>query len=215
MPPPAGLRALVALAAAALLLVGCGEDEERASPARGTPADRAFLQAMVPHHESAIEMGTVARERGQDPFVKRLADDIVTTQEREIAQMKRIHERLFGSALEADEAAHLTLGLSAEEAGMAHSEADMRMLRTADPFDREFVDMMVPHHRGATRMAQVLLGRTTDTELRKLAQGIIDAQEREIREMNAFRKRRYGGPAPEAGGGDGAAGGGAGGAHGH
>ena len=152
---------LAVVVAVTTLLAGCGGEEEQ-STGKGTPTDRAFLQAMVPHHESAIEMAKVASRRGRDPFVKRLAKGIATSQEREIAQLRQVHRRLFGPPLTPDEGAHEALGLSAEEAGMTHSEADMRKLRTASPFDREFVDMMVPHHRGATRMAQVLLGRTTD-----------------------------------------------------
>ena len=180
---------LAVVVAVTTLLAGCGGEEEQ-STEKGTPTDRAFLQAMVPHHESAIEMAKVASRRGQDPFVKRLAKAIVTSQEREIAQIKRIHRRLLGSPLTPDEGAHEALGLSAEEAGMTHSEADMRKLRTADPFDREFVDMMVPHHAGAVRMAEAVLGKTKDAELRKLAQDIVSMQKKEIAEMNAFRGRR-------------------------
>ena len=186
-----------------MLIAGCGggQDEEETSAAR--TSERAFLQAMVPHHESAIEMATIARQRGQDPFVKQLAADITTAQEREIAQIRRIHHRLFGSALKPDPGAHEALSLSMEEAGMTHSEDDNEKLRNADPFDREFVDMMVPHHRGATRMAQAVLAKTKDAELRKLARGIISMQQKEIKEMNAFRERHFRGPAPASGGGHG------------
>ena len=56
----------------------------------------------------------------------------------------------------------------------------MRM--TGDP-DRDFVMMMLPHHRGAVEMAKVELKYGKDPELKKLAQDIIKAQDEEIKLM--------------------------------
>lgn len=89
---------------------------------------------------------------------------------------------------------------NAAEAGMTHTADTSEQLRTAKPFDRAFVDEMVPHHAGAVKMAEVLLESTDDAELRKLAQGIIATQEREIEAMNEFRTERYGAAVPEKGG---------------
>jgi hypothetical protein len=99
--------------------------------------------------------------------------------------------------------AHDGLGLSAEEAGMTHSPDTNEMLEMADPFDRAFVDEMVPHHTGAVKMAEVVLEGTEDAELRTLAENIISTQEREIKEMNDFRTEEYGAPVPETSGGGG------------
>ena len=73
---------------------------------------------------------------------------------------------------------------------------DRAMLRGKRPFDRAFIDAMVPHHEGAITMARAVLNETRDPELLKLAEGIVRAQEKEISEMNDFRKREYGGGAP-------------------
>ena len=156
------LLAAVLAAGTIALLAGCGGDDngcggEHAGhdeQAQGEGSERACLSAMVPHHRSAIEMAEIAQQRAEAPEIERLADAIVSAQQSEIAQMGRIHDRLFGTALKPDEGAHDQLGLSAEEAGMDHSEADMRELRSVDPFDRAFVDMKVPHYVGADRMAR-------------------------------------------------------------
>ena len=209
------LFALLAMLTAALALAACGEDEG-SGDAGGTPAgagggdnaaERGFLEAMVPHHESAISMAEMGVERAEDPRIKKLAEAIRDAQEPEIEQMRAIHQRLFGSALKPNMGGHEALGLSAAEAGMdMDHEKVMKTLETAEPFDRAFVDAMVPHHRGAVKMAEAVLKETDDAELKKLAQAIIDAQTREIEEMNAFRTEKYGGPVPEkqpdAGGGD-------------
>lgn len=192
---------LTATAAAGLIACGSDDDNESADASDKTrAAEKAFLTGMVAHHQSAIEMAEIAERRGQDPFVKRLAADITSSQEREIARMEQIHERLFDSKLKPDPRAHDALGLTAEEAGMTHSPETSKMLHSADPFDRAFVDEMVPHHEGAVRMSEVVLKSTKDAQLRRLAEGIVSTQEREIEEMNDFRTKRFGGPVPKGAG---------------
>jgi uncharacterized protein (DUF305 family) len=187
---------LLAVGSALLLATACGDDGGGEPEATGSVPEMAFLTGMVEHHRSAISMARMARERGRDPFVTELAADIIRAQRRETDQMRAIHRRLFGETLVPDPLGHEGLGLTAEEAGMAHAPRTMRMLRSARPFDRAFVDEMVPHHRGAIRMATVILDSTEDPELRQLAEDIVSAQRREVEQMNSFRTEKYGGPVP-------------------
>jgi uncharacterized protein (DUF305 family) len=52
------------------------------------PFDEAFIDAMIPHHQSAIEMAEVANEKSKNPRIKELAQNIVSAQKRDIEQMK-------------------------------------------------------------------------------------------------------------------------------
>lgn len=63
--------------------------------------DRAFLQAMIPHHESAVTMAEKVQRSGENADVAELADSIVKAQTLEIAEMKRWGEAWFGSAFAA------------------------------------------------------------------------------------------------------------------
>jgi uncharacterized protein (DUF305 family) len=196
------LRRLAAgLLVAALLATwtaACGGDDGDGTPAaKGTPTESAFLKAMIPHHEAAVEMAEIAKERARHDEIRRRAADIVAAQNREITQMEGIYERLFGAKITPDPEAHDQLGLSASEAGMEH--VDHAELEAARPFDRAFIDEMVPHHQGAIRMARIVTVKSDDAEIDRLAQAIIDAQSREIREISDWRTRWYGKPSPAGG----------------
>ena len=191
------IAAVTALVVAMTLGLGaCGGDDASSS---GDEAQRAFLEAMVPHHESAVAMATVAERRAEHSEIRELAVAIVSAQEREITEMGRIHRELFGGPLLPNADAHAQLGLSMEQAGMMHGEDAAHMLRKEKPFDRAFIDAMIPHHQGAIRMARAVLEQGGDQRVMRLANGIVRAQAQEIRRMNRWRLNWYGDQSPAGG----------------
>jgi uncharacterized protein (DUF305 family) len=51
--------------------------------------DRRFIDAMIPHHEGAVVMAKDALAKSKRPEIKKLAQEIVASQQKEIAQMKQ------------------------------------------------------------------------------------------------------------------------------
>lgn len=186
----------VGVLASGVALAACGSDEDATvtgsaqSPA-GNGIDRAFVADMTPHHESAVQMAKIARDRGQSAFVKDLAEDIIRSQNDEISTMRTIAAQLDEAGVKAQ-----GLGIAEHQMGM---DNDLPRLRKADPFDREFIDMMISHHQGAIRMARVELAKGSSPQAKKLAQQIIAAQTREIDAMNMHRAEEFGAASPAGG----------------
>lgn len=92
-------------------------------------------------------MAEIAQERGETRFVRKLADDIGGTQNAEI-------DTLRGEDPELEQA-----GVETGELRMDHDmidmEADPSVLHAAEPFDRKFIDLIIPHHERAIAMAEV------------------------------------------------------------
>ena len=63
----------------------------------------------------------------------------------------------------------------------------------AVPFDRAFIDGMVPHHEGAIEMAKAAKAAgLTEPQLVEIAADIIATQQREIDQMKAWRAEWFG-----------------------
>jgi uncharacterized protein (DUF305 family) len=50
--------------------------------------DHRFIDMMIPHHEGAIAMAKDALQKSQRPEIKKMAEEMITAQEKEIAQLK-------------------------------------------------------------------------------------------------------------------------------
>jgi len=169
-----------------LLLAACGGGDS-SSDGGATPSgaafDQAFIDAMVPHHKSAIEMATAAKEAGlSQPDLVKVADDILATQQLEINQMKDWRGEWFGSST-IDPDGGDGLGLSESQMGM-DMEHDVGTLENSTNIDTDFAQMMVTHHQGAITMAKLAEENAEHDELKDLAKEIISVQEREIDVMS-------------------------------
>ncbi len=59
------------------------------------------------------------------------------------------------------------------------------------PFDAQFIDSMIEHHRGAIAMAEQALKESQRAEIKQLAQNIIRSQQQEVDQMTSWRTQWY------------------------
>jgi uncharacterized protein (DUF305 family) len=183
--PLAALTIVLAAALFAVVVTGCGGDNDSSTTSgAGNKTDAAFVADMVPHHEGAIAMAKQAEKKGEHAEIREFAENIISAQQSEISALDRIGTDLHHMGL-----AGSHMGMSDKDMGM---DGDISMLDSAKPFDRAFIDMMIPHHQGAIRMARQQLADGQQPTLRTIAKDIVAAQTREIAQMRAWRKQWYG-----------------------
>jgi uncharacterized protein (DUF305 family) len=132
-------------------------------------SDVEFIDAMVPHHQMAVDMSDKELADGSDPEVQAMAKEMRDAQIAEIAQMKAVRAELTGSdAVPARHDPHMT--------------DDMTKMSAASgaTLDRMFVEEMIPHHAGAITTAHEALPHLQRADMRALAEKIIRDQAAEI-----------------------------------
>jgi uncharacterized protein (DUF305 family) len=150
----------------------------------GKYSDRAFIDAMVPHHQGAIAMAEVALKNAEHEEIKELSHNIISSQQVEIEELKSIKKEEFGTS-------QVPMEMSQEQMRGMGMMMDPQQLANQKPFDEAFIDAMIPHHRSAIEMAQVALENSDNPKIKELAQNIISAQQREIEQMTQWRQQWY------------------------
>jgi len=182
--------------------------ETTAVPTAGETVENAsfdvqFIDMMVPHHQGAVEMAHVAELRAQRPELKAMAADVINGQAAEIERMRTWRAAWTGSGQTPPMEKMPTLGVTNGMLGMAgngmdsaptmNMAKDVEALHTAaEPFDAAFIEAMIPHHQSAIEAARLALQQASHPELKDLAANIIDAQLREIGQMQVWRTQWYG-----------------------
>lgn len=145
--------------------------------------DTAFAKGMLGHHRGAIDMAKIQLKYGSDNTIRRLAQQIIDTQQVEVDVLNKW-------LASHPDTAKPKPNTQAMQAAYANSMTDMHgemMLGIADPQpDMAFVRGMLPHHIGAVDMAKLQLKYGTDEEMRSLAQSIIAAQQPEVEMMQQW-----------------------------
>jgi len=172
----------------ALALAGCGGGAGSAGAA-ANDADVRFASMMIPHHEQAVEMSeTILAKDGMDPEVADLAVRIKEAQGPEIETMSGWLDAWGEPEAGGHGSGHGSGGGDDAAGGGMMSGEQMDDLAAAegDEASRLFLDSMIEHHEGAVDMAKQELDAGAHADAKELAASIVQAQESEIKEMQAL-----------------------------
>lgn len=198
-----GTASAVLVAVGTVALAGAGESP-RGPVGAGTPsassADAGFARDMAVHHQQAVEMSYVVRDRTGDEEVRRLAYDIAQTQANQRGMLLGWLD-LWGLPKVSADPPMTWMGMGAAPSkgdgalmpGMA-TRAELTRLETLRGRAAEvfWLRLMTEHHRGGVHMARGCAERCAVGVERRLARGMVRSQGSEIRLMAAMLRERAG-----------------------
>ncbi|MFJ3894558.1 MULTISPECIES: DUF305 domain-containing protein [unclassified Streptomyces] len=198
----AGAAAAVLVAAGAITYAVAedgsgGGSGDPAVPAADS-ADAGFARDMAVHHQQAVEMSYIVRDRTKNVEVRRLAYDIAQTQANQRGMLLGWLD-LWGLPKVSADPPMTWMGMGdmasgkdgALMPGMAtNSELKKLGSLSGRPAEVFFLQLMTDHHKGGVHMAQGCVDKCRVGVEKRLAQGMVDAQRSEIRLMADMLKER-------------------------
>lgn len=168
-------------------------------PAEGEAAV-VFARDMIAHHNQAVEMALILRQRTSDAELAQLGLDIILTQQAQVGQMQGWLEvwRLPFSGPQPPMSDHSGHGADMPpNMGMA-TALEMESLTTLAVPEAEiqFLRLMIRHHQGGVYMATHVLDESKRPEVVRLAQAIVASQQKEIGYMQRLLQERGVAPGP-------------------
>jgi uncharacterized protein (DUF305 family) len=164
---------------------------------QATPTDQSaeagFARDMSVHHAQAVQMAFAIYDSSDDPEIRRLAYDIITTQRAQIGMfsgwleqwdLPQTSTRPPMAWSEHDHGGGSSVTSYDDMPGMA-SDAELERLASLDGVaaERLFLELMIDHHRGGVEMAEAVIPLTDRPEVQRMATNIVNGQQAEIETM--------------------------------
>ncbi len=155
-------------------------------------ADTIFAGSMVAHHLGAVRMANIELKYGSDPEMRKLAQDIIVTDQNEILLLQGWLDHRSDETVPKEKISTQQLTDIRNEYAIGLDDMSNQMMlgiMSQNP-DIAFAQALLPHHKGALAMAQVELRYGDDERMRHMADNIIDSQETEIQFIQQWLQKQ-------------------------
>lgn len=198
------------LAAVTVFAVLVWPSSSAAAVPRKDSVDAGFARDMAVHHQQAVELSFIVRDRTDDEEVRRLAYDVINTQANQrgmllgwldVWGLPKSSQQPYMSWMDHDmsgmEGMKGMKGMDYKPhdgslmPGMA-TNRQMDQLRQAKGKAAEilYLQLLTAHHKGGIAMSESAAGMAKTEEVRRLAQGMVEGQQAEIQLMADMLKAR-------------------------
>lgn len=143
--------------------------------------EAGFARDMITHHEQAVEMALLVRDRSTDPVMRAFSADILLTQTNQMGQMMGWLD-VWGLPLTGTEPPMTWMGHGGQPMPGLASSDEIAELMALEGTEAEvlFLHLMIRHHLGGIPMAEEILARSDNPVTERLATSIVNAQQNEV-----------------------------------
>lgn len=149
----------------------------------GKPLEVTFLKHMTHHHQMSMDMAKLATTHTERKELNQLGLEIIAKESGDIQQMNRWlnewHQEKPGEMADAP-----MMGM------MMGRQNALRQARDAE-FDRMFIDVMIHHHLGAIKMAEIVREKSENEVLKTFSGKIVDEKTQQINQLENWRKEWF------------------------
>ncbi|MFJ3230134.1 DUF305 domain-containing protein [Streptomyces sp. NPDC086787] len=194
----AGAAAAVLVAAGAITYAVAEDGGSGTATPSADSADAGFARDMAVHHQQAVEMSFIVRDRTKDEEVRRLAYDIAQTQANQRGMLLGWLD-LWELPKVSAEPPMTWMGMGGMASGkdgalmpgMA-TNTELKKLGSLNGRQAEvfYLQLMTDHHKGGIHMAEGCVAKCTVGVEKRLAQGMVEAQQSEVRLMSDMLRER-------------------------
>src|SRR5438477_3904545 len=151
---------------------------------KGAEFEQSFLQQMIQHHRSGIEMAKLGSDQTNRSELRDFASNMISSQQQEVDEMSGWLKSWYNA--------------SPKEVANPAADKEMKMhmsmfngKRDAD-FDKAFLEMMPKHHHAGVEMAEQAEKKATHSELKEFAAKLAKDQEQEMKQMKEWAQSWFG-----------------------
>jgi len=151
---------------------------------KGAEFEQSFLQQMIQHHRSGIEMAKLASDQTKRPELRDFTSKMISSQQQEIDKMSGWLKSWYNASPKE----------VANEAANKEMKMHMSLFsgkRDAD-FDKTFLEMMPKHYHASVEMAEQAEMKATHPELKEFAARLAKDQEQEMKQMKEWAQAWFG-----------------------
>ena len=147
--------------------------------------DRDYMLMMIPHHDAGIAMSSAEDGFGEHTTLKNMAVVDISDQQKDNRDMREYlkhpssEDKASSSAQTAD---------TAMMDAMHKMNQSMNGMKLTGNQDHDFIMMMIPHHEAAITMSQVEMKYGADPRVKKVAEGVIKGQSKDVKDMTDWHK---------------------------
>ncbi|WP_305862545.1 DUF305 domain-containing protein [Helicobacter cholecystus] len=146
-----------------------------------------YLSNMIPHHQGAILSSEEFLKYTKNPELIKIAQEIIQTQKKEIKDFHHLLE-----TIDKKESPNYKIFTQEAKEDMHKMMKAMRIENDSKDVEIDYMQSMIAHHQGAIDASKQVLKYTKNQEIIKVANEIISAQEKEIKQFQQLLKNKRG-----------------------